>query len=63
MYSHSSKRTSVDGTYVDEPIVLTDPRGVAEQLDDYHANSLHSVAAMTDSTRVVTERSAYFVAL
>ncbi|HYE04514.1 MAG TPA: RHS repeat-associated core domain-containing protein [Planctomycetota bacterium] len=52
----ASPRRYVYGTYVDEPLALI--RG-SEIRSYYHANSLYSVAALTDATGAVIERYRY----
>jgi RHS repeat-associated protein len=47
------------GSYVDEPLVLLPASGLVADRRFYHANHLHSVAALTGSTGAVVERYRY----
>jgi RHS repeat-associated protein len=47
------------GAYIDEHVLLVHSPGASESLDFYHANSIHSVAAISDDVGEVVERHSY----
>ena len=53
------QRKHVYGEYVDEPVLMANVGGTSETLYYYHANSLHSVAALTNQAGSVVERYSY----
>lgn len=54
-----STRTYVYGSYVDEPVALEVGSATNKQRYYYHANHQYSPVALTDSSRVVTERQRF----
>ena len=52
-------RKYVYGEYIDEPVMMVNVGEASETKYYYHANSLHSVGAMTDQSGDVVERYSY----